>query len=200
MLCVVGDKVLTCRRRRGWAGQVGVLVSACVWSACAPAAHRAQVHPSRHSSAAIVSQDEADTPSSVPATGDTHLSQSGSGDQRRGTPATSRLSPRRPTRVVNVTPQDIEQAKRLLDRGLLAYQKGDYDAAEGALAQSMALYPFLAEAHLTLGKIYLMRGSANRDQTMIDHAQLMFQMAHAVDPNLRETDLLLQLFLTEPLP
>lgn len=130
-----------------------------------------------------------------------HLSQTGPAEHRgKISPGFKQLAPRKPTKLANVSPADIEAAKKLLDKGLLAYQKGDYDAAEAALAQSMALYPFLAEAHLTLGKIYLMRGSANRDPTMIDHARLMFQMAHAVDPNLRETDLLLQLFLTEPLP
>ena len=177
-----------------------MLVSACVWSACVASSRRTQSRLSSPHEVADAAQDKADSaPPST--TGDTPLSQSGSPERRhRVSSSPSKLSPRKPTREVHVTPQEIEQAKKLLDHGLLAYQKGDYDAAEVALAQSMALYPFLAEAHLTLGKIYLMRGSANRDQMMIDHAQLMFQMAHAVDPNLRETDLLLQLFLTEPLP
>ena len=196
MLRWLGDKVLTRCCRSAWAGALGVLVSACVYSACATGARPAHLRGAVQQEGAPKSQNESDA--ALPSES---LSQSASPQVRgRTLPPASKLPPRKPTKVVNVTPQDIEQAKKLLDRGLLAYQKGDYDSAEAALAQSMALYPFLAEAHLTLGKIYLMRGSANRDQTMIDHARLMFQMAHAVDPNLRETDLLLQLFLAEPLP
>lgn len=118
----------------------------------------------------------------------------------RLTPPAINTPPRRPTKVTTATPQEIDHAKKLLDKGLVGYQNGDYDAAEAALTASMALYPFFAEAQLTMGKIYLMRGSANGDASMIDHARLMFQMAHAIDPSLRETDLLLQLFLATPPP
>ncbi len=197
MLRTVGDKVLTRCRMGVLARWLGVLAGACVSHACSGTLRHTPVVSPTAQEAAAESQNATDNPAPSGAS----LSQSES-PQRRGRALSpvSNLPPRKPTKVVSVTPQDIEQAKKLLDRGLLAYQKGDYDTAEAALAQSMALYPFLAEAHLTLGKIYLMRGSANRDQTMIDHAHLMFQMAHAVDPNLRETDLLLQLFLAEPLP
>jgi len=62
----------------------------------------------------------------------------------------------------------------------------------------MTLYPFLAEANLLLGKIFLIRGAATLDRTLIDHARLMFEMAKSLDPTLRETDLLLELFAPPP--
>lgn len=97
-------------------------------------------------------------------------------------------------------PADVARAKRLLEKGLLAYRKGDYDRAEEALKQAMTIYPFLAEANLALGKIFLIRGSATLDRALINNARLMFEMAHALDPSLHETDVLLELFRGEEPP
>jgi tetratricopeptide (TPR) repeat protein len=93
-----------------------------------------------------------------------------------------------------IAPQDVARAKKLLEKGLAAYRKGDYDHAEQALKQAMTLYPFFAEANLALGKIFLIRGSATLDRSLINNARLMFEMAHTLDPTLPETDLLLELF------
>ena len=97
-------------------------------------------------------------------------------------------------------PAEVARAKRLLEKGLLAYRKGDYDRAEDYLKQAMTVYPFLAEANLALGKIFLIRGSASLDRSLINNARLMFEMAHTLDPNLHETDLLLELFRGEEPP
>ena len=101
-----------------------------------------------------------------------------------------------PTPVVRQpsSPQQIERAKVLVRRGIKHYRNGDYDRAEGLLKQAVTLYPFIAEANLALGKILLIRGSATRDRAMIANARLMFEMARAVDPSLREIEMLLELF------
>lgn len=86
------------------------------------------------------------------------------------------------------------EASELARRGLDAYKLGRYDEAEGLLKRSVTLYPFLAEANLGLGKVFLLRGAAAHDNALIDSARLMFQMAQKNDPSLREPEILLQLF------
>jgi TolA-binding protein len=89
---------------------------------------------------------------------------------------------------------EVTQARRLVEQGARLYRQGDYDKAEVALKEAMTLYPFLSEANLVLGKIFLIRASATRDLTMMNSARLMFEMARALDPQAREADALLQLF------
>ncbi|MEE8408150.1 MAG: hypothetical protein V3T05_00965 [Myxococcota bacterium] len=95
-------------------------------------------------------------------------------------------------------PEDVARAKKLMAHGQLLYRKGDYDQAELALKQAMTLYPFLLQANLTLGKIFLIRGAATRDTTLIDSARLMFEMARAMDGGSREAEVLLELFQSLP--
>ena len=90
------------------------------------------------------------------------------------------------------------KAKKLIHRGRNLYAKGDYERAEALLKEAMVLYPFFAEANLLLGKIFLIRGSAARDRVMIDSARLMFEMARALDPEMREPTVLLELFSVLP--
>lgn len=95
-------------------------------------------------------------------------------------------------------PKVVARAKRAYERGLADYKRGDYDDAEALLKQAITLYPFLPQANLALGKIFLIEGSAKRDMALINSARLMFEMAHALDPELREPELLLQLFQSPP--
>ena len=91
-------------------------------------------------------------------------------------------------------PKLVAEATELLHRGVYAYQLGEYDEAEQALKRSITIYPFLAPANLALGKIFLLRGAATRDEALIESARLMFDMAHNIDPSLREPVMLLELF------
>ena len=91
--------------------------------------------------------------------------------------------------------REMKQAKRLLERGMAHYKRGDYDNAEKYLTEAIGLYPFLPAANLALGKILLIRGSATRDMALMESARLMFEMARALDPSLREPELLLELFI-----
>ena len=95
-------------------------------------------------------------------------------------------------------PKQETKARRLIQRGRALYKKGEYEKAEVVLKEAVTLYPFVAEANLALGKIFLIRGSATRDRAMINSARLMFEMARALDPNLREPAVLLELFLAAP--
>jgi hypothetical protein len=92
-------------------------------------------------------------------------------------------------------PKVVAKAKRLVKKGVELYYKGDYDGAEHLLKQAIVAYPFSAKANLALGKIFLIRGSAGRDRALINSARLMFEMAHALDGRLRETRVLLELFM-----
>jgi tetratricopeptide (TPR) repeat protein len=94
--------------------------------------------------------------------------------------------------------KDAARAHRLVARGRALYAKGEYDDAEEVLKEAVTLHPFIAEANLALGKIFLIRGSALRDRAMINSARLMFEMARALDPDMREAAVLLQLFLAAP--
>ena len=97
-----------------------------------------------------------------------------------------------------VPPREAARAAKLMQRGLTAYAHGDYAAAEETLKQALVLYPFLPRATLVLGKIYLMCGTARADPALLAAARRMFQMAHALDPELNETEALLQLLLDPP--
>jgi len=95
-------------------------------------------------------------------------------------------------------PEIVAKGKQLAKQGLESYRDGDYDRAESLLKEAIAVYPFLADANLTLGRIFLIRGSATRDRAMITSARTMFEMARAMDPNLREAQVLLDLFREAP--
>jgi tetratricopeptide (TPR) repeat protein len=87
-----------------------------------------------------------------------------------------------------------KEARQLLKDAVPLFQKGSYDEAEKMLTRALNLYPFMAETTLYLGKIFLLKGSALRDEGMLRTARLMFQMAHQIDPDGRDAALLLQLF------
>ena len=95
-------------------------------------------------------------------------------------------------------PQTLARTHELVTAASKLYYSGAYDKAESALKEAMALYPFLADANLMLGKIFLLKGSATRDVSLINSARLMFEMAHTVDPTLREAEVLLDLFRHDP--
>lgn len=114
-------------------------------------------------------------------------------------PAAVRAAPVAPAEPPRPNPADVARARALVKRGELLYRNGEYDQAEAVLKESVTIYPFLAQANLLLGKIFLIRGSAGRDVSLIHSARLMFEMAHALDASLREAELLLDLFLAPPL-
>lgn len=99
-----------------------------------------------------------------------------------------------PTASDAANPGALAEAEELLRQGLAAYHVGQYDEAENLLKRSITLYPFLAQANLALGKIFLLKGAANHDEALIQSARLMFDMAHNIDPSLREPLVLLELF------
>jgi tetratricopeptide (TPR) repeat protein len=103
-----------------------------------------------------------------------------------------------PKEAAPLDPKSEARAKRLIQKGRVLYAKGEYEKAEEVLKEAVTLYPFLAEANLALGKIFLIRGSALRDRAMINSARLMFEMARALDPGMREPAVLLELFLAAP--
>jgi tetratricopeptide (TPR) repeat protein len=110
-------------------------------------------------------------------------------DRPPGDPAPAARADRPPA-----DPRAVAEASDLLKQGVNAYQLGEYDQAEQLLKRSITVYPFLAQANLALGKIFLMRGAAAKDEALIDSARLMFDMAHSIDPTLREPLVLLELF------
>ncbi|MEM6957835.1 MAG: tetratricopeptide repeat protein [Myxococcota bacterium] len=91
-------------------------------------------------------------------------------------------------------PKIVAEAERLYASGVALFRQGRYDEAELQLKQALNVYPFMASANLTLGKVFLIRGAAERDEVMIDSARLMFKMAVSIDPELREATVLLSLF------
>lgn len=103
-----------------------------------------------------------------------------------------------PKQAPPLDPKAATKAKKLIQRARSLYSKGEYDRAEIAIKEAITMHPFLAEANLLLGKIFLIRGSATRDRAMINSARLMFEMARALDPELREPAVLLELFLAAP--
>ncbi len=110
-----------------------------------------------------------------------------------------RLPPSPPADPPPPNPEDVARARALVKRGELLYRSGDYDQAELTLKEAITAYPFLAQANLLLGKIFLVRGAAKRDLGMIHSARLMFEMARALDGSLREAEVLLDLFVAPPL-
>ncbi len=91
-------------------------------------------------------------------------------------------------------PKAVAEARSLLKQGVAAYHVGAYDEAENLLKRSITIYPFLAPANLALGKVFLLKGAASRDESLIESARLMFDMAHTIDPSLREPVIMLELF------
>jgi tetratricopeptide (TPR) repeat protein len=114
----------------------------------------------------------------------------------QGELASPELGERRSVSLFNpvLSEADIQEARALVEEAHGAYGEGDYAGAEKFLRQAIAIYPFLMEANLLLGKIFLIRGSANRDYELINNARLMFEMARALEPNLAESSALLDLF------
>ena len=101
-----------------------------------------------------------------------------------------RRSPETDPELAVVAQKKIKQAKKL-------YSTGNYDQAETLLKESITTFPFLAQAQLTLGKIFLIKGSAARDMALLNSARLMFEMARAIDPGSAEVQTLLELFTTQ---
>ncbi|MEO1171895.1 MAG: hypothetical protein AAFX94_07560 [Myxococcota bacterium] len=91
-------------------------------------------------------------------------------------------------------PATRAEAERRYEQGHEMFRQGRYDQAELELKEALNLYPFMAEANLVLGKVFLIRGAAARDQVLINSARLMFKMANSIDPSLREAGILLGLF------
>lgn len=92
------------------------------------------------------------------------------------------------------TDVDVGEVGRLVEAGHAAYVQGAYDAAETALKQAVQLDPFHADARVALGKVFLIRAAAQRDEALLESARLMFDMARTLDPEQREALLLLELF------
>lgn len=103
-------------------------------------------------------------------------------------------APAKPAGPPPIDPKVVSEAQAHLGRGLKAFQRGEYDEAEQQLKAAMTLYPFFAQANLALGKIFLIRGAAGKDYGLISSARLMFEMARALDPAMREPEILLDLF------
>ena len=88
----------------------------------------------------------------------------------------------------------MAEAKKRLKKARRLFGRGDYERAEVLLKEAITIFPFVPEANLLLGKIFLIRGAANRDLMMMDNARLMFEMARAMEPDNREISTLLELF------
>ena len=88
----------------------------------------------------------------------------------------------------------ISRATILYEDASYAHSVGHYNEAEVLLKESLSIYPFLLESNLLLGKIFLIRGSADRDYILINNARLMFELARAIDPESSETLMFLELF------
>lgn len=100
-------------------------------------------------------------------------------------------------RVPETDPKLAIVARKKIKRAKKLYGSGDYDEAEKLLKESITTFPFLAEAQLALGKIFLIKGSAARDIALLNSARLMFEMAAAIDPAHAEVQTLLELFTTQ---
>lgn len=92
----------------------------------------------------------------------------------------------------------MDQTMALYERARGAHRQGRYDEAEKLLTDALTRYPFNADVNLLLGKIYLLKGYANRDEVMLETARLMFQMAMALEPGRKEPRMLLELFKRSP--
>lgn len=111
-----------------------------------------------------------------------------------GTPRVKSILKKAPRRVPETDPQLAVKALKKIKRAQKLYAIGEYDRAEALLKESITLFPFLAQAQLILGKIFLIKGSAARDMALLNSARLMFEMAGAIDPGQAEIQTLLELF------
>ncbi len=107
--------------------------------------------------------------------------------------------PKKPSPVVKTEARragqvEMAEAKKRLKKARRLFGRGDYERAEVLLKEAITIFPFVPEANLLLGKIFLIRGAANRDLMMMDNARLMFEMARAMEPDNREISTLLELF------
>lgn len=113
------------------------------------------------------------------------------------TPSAKEVIREEPRRVPETDPQLAVVAQKKIKRAKKLYATGQYDQAEALLKESITAFPFLAQAQLTLGKIFLIKGSATRDMALLNSARLMFEMARAIDPGLAEVQTLLELFTVQ---
>ena len=81
-------------------------------------------------------------------------------------------------------------------RGLEAFSQGFYEEAEDLFKRALELNPYLALANVALGKVFLLRGSATQDASVLADACRMFEMACSLDSSLKEAEDLLQLVAT----
>lgn len=113
------------------------------------------------------------------------------------TPPDKLVINKEPRRVPETDPQLAVIAQKKIKRAKKLYSTGEYDKAEILLKESITAFPFLAQAQLTLGKIFLIKGSAARDMALLNSARLMFEMARAIDPGQAEVQTLLELFTVQ---
>ena len=113
------------------------------------------------------------------------------------TPPTAKIIKKESRRIPETDPQLAIVAQKKIKKAKKLYAAGQYDEAEALLKESITLFPFLAQAQLTLGKVFLIKGSAARDMALLNSARLMFEMARAIDPGLAEVQTLLELFTTQ---
>ena len=113
------------------------------------------------------------------------------------TPPAAKIIQKKPRRIPETDPQLAIVAQKKIKKAKKLYAAGQYDEAEALLKESITLFPFLAQAQLTLGKVFLIKGSAARDMALLNSARLMFEMARAIDPASAEVQTLLELFTTQ---
>ena len=113
------------------------------------------------------------------------------------TPPAKEVIKTAPRRVPETDPKLAIEAEKKIKRAKALYTTGQYDEAEDLLKKSITTFPFLADAQLLLGKIFLIKGSATRDVALLNSARLMFEMAAAIDPGRAEVQTLLELFSTQ---
>jgi tetratricopeptide (TPR) repeat protein len=113
------------------------------------------------------------------------------------TPPAKKVIKKEPRRIPETDPQLAVIAQKKIKRAKKLYSTGEYDKAEILLKESITAFPFLAQAQLTLGKIFLIKGSATRDMALLNSARLMFEMARAIDPGQAEVQTLLELFTVQ---
>ena len=113
------------------------------------------------------------------------------------TPPTKKVIKKEPRRIPETDPQLAVIAQKKIKKAKKLYSTGQYDQAETLLKESITAFPFLAQAQLTLGKIFLIKGSAARDMALLNSARLMFEMARAIDPGQAEVQTLLELFTVQ---
>ena len=75
------------------------------------------------------------------------------------TPPAKKVIKKEPRRIPETDPQLAVIAQKKIKRAKKLYSTGEYDKAEILLKESITAFPFLAQAQLTLGKIFLIKGS-----------------------------------------